>query len=83
MEAIDAFFGQNWVDQAQREHPIHPNTGCAMIECRDLPCEEVLKQRRWASITCLLHWSSTPQGYTVWFRRFNEFGNEPLNSLLR
>ena len=73
MEAIDAFFGQNWVDQAQREHPIHPNRGIFMREYRTMPPAIVVQREKWAVITCLMTWAETEQGHLVWGRRHNDF----------
>ena len=82
MEAIDAFFGQNWVDQAQREHPIHPNLGSMMGEYRSMSPEDVVQREKWQVITCLMAWMYTEQGRGVWADRHYAF-SEHTQDLLR
>lgn len=81
MEAIDAFFGQNWVDQAQREHPIHPN-GDRTRRYRDMSTEDVAQREEWAVITWLMTWAGTEQGYWAWRSRHHAF-LERTQDLLR
>jgi len=83
MEAIDAFFGQNWVDQAQREHQIHPNTGFTLRSYRDLSCEDVVKRTGWSVVTYLMLWEDTEQGHSVWQRRYEKFDCEPILDSIR
>ena len=87
MEAIDVFYGQNWVDQAQHEHTAHPNRGGYRARFVGIPCESILTDTAypWEIITDSMRWNITTQGWGIWNERHIAFRSQRLgqNRLLR